>query len=305
MPNADKTGEVCHGLYRCQCEGNNQVKYAFRQQWHPWLDCVEQPRCGGTHETAGAPCGTEQRMDVSLEAAREMLEQAEQAVRTAQRVHRGEVGPLTVGFVGSAIAGIFSELLLAFRTRFPEVVLTLQELTTAQQVAALRERRIDVGVLRPPIGEEPFGLETICRESFVVVLPNTHPLAAQRRIPLSAMADETIILVPTYVGPGMRDETVEFCHRAGCYPQRLPGTTQMLTVIGLVAAGMGLSLVPASMRTVRWKGIVYRPVEDQMPPVADLAVAWRRDEAYPVVQAFLGVVREITHTRWEDVGQTR
>lgn len=239
------------------------------------------------------------------EAARQMLEQAEQAVRTAQRVHRGEIGPLTVGFVGSAIAGILSELLLAFRTRFPEVELTLQELTTAQQVPALRERRIDVGVLRPPIGEEPFALETICRESFVVVLPNTHPLAAQRRIPLRAMAHGTIILVPTYVGPGMRDETVEFCHRAGCYPQRLPGTTQMLTVIGLVAAGMGLSLVPASMRTVRWKGIVYRPVEDQMPPVADLAVAWRRDEASPVVQAFLGVVREITRTRWEDGGQTR
>jgi DNA-binding transcriptional LysR family regulator len=84
-----------------------------------------------------------------------MLEQAEQAVRTAQRVHRGEVGPLTVGFVGSAIAGIFSELLLAFRTRFPEVVLTLQELTTAQQVPALRERRIDVGVLRPRLGRNP------------------------------------------------------------------------------------------------------------------------------------------------------
>jgi DNA-binding transcriptional LysR family regulator len=120
-----------------------------------------------------------------------------------------------------------------------------------------------------------------------------------------ALAHETIILVPTYVGPGMRDETVEFCRGAGCFPQRLPGTTQMLTVIGLVAAGMGLSLVPASMRTVRWKGIVYRPVEDQMPLVADLAVAWRRDEASPVVQAFLGVVQEITHTRWEDGGQTR
>jgi DNA-binding transcriptional LysR family regulator len=103
----------------------------------------------------------------------------------------------------------------------------------------------------------------------------------------------------------MRDETVEFCHRVGSYPQRLPGTTQMPTVIGLVAAGMGLSLVPAAMRTVRWKGIVYRPVADQMPPIADLAVAWRRDEASPAVQAFLGVVREITRERWEDGRQTR
>jgi DNA-binding transcriptional LysR family regulator len=230
------------------------------------------------------------------EAAQQILAQAEQAVRTAQRVHRGEIGPLTVGFVGSAITGIFSELLLAFRTRFPEVELTLQELTTAQQVHALRERRIDVGVLRPPIGEETFALETLCREPFVVVLPNAHPLAAQRRIPLCALAHETVVLVPTYVGPGVQDETVEFCHRAGCYPQRLPGATQMLTVIGLVAAGMGLSLVPASMRTVQWKGIVYRPLEDQMPPV-ELAVAWRRNEASPVVKRFVGVARELTSTR--------
>lgn len=230
------------------------------------------------------------------EAARQILEQAEQAVRTAQRVHRGEIGSLTVGFVGSAMAGIFWEILLAFRTRFPKVELTLQELTTGQQVQALRERRIDVGVLRPPIGEEDFVLETICREAFVVVLPSTHPLAAQRRIPLRALAHETVVLVPRDLEPGVEDDTVEFCHRAGCYPQRLPGATQMLTVIGLVAAGMGLSLLPASMRTLRGKGIVYRPAQDRMPP-ADLTVAWRRDNASSVVQAFLGVVQEVTHSR--------
>jgi DNA-binding transcriptional LysR family regulator len=75
-----------------------------------------------------------------------------------------------------------------------------------------------------------------------------------------------------------------------------PGATQMLTVIGLVAAGMGLSLVPASMQTVRWKGIVYRPVQDRMPP-ADLTVAWRRDETSAVVKMFVGVVREMTRPR--------
>jgi DNA-binding transcriptional LysR family regulator len=226
------------------------------------------------------------------EAAQQMLDQAEQAVRTAQRVHRGEIGPLTVGFVGSAMAGRFSEILLAFRTRFPEVALTLQELTTGQQVEALRQRRIDIGVLRPPIGEEDFAFETIDRESFVVVLPKTHPLAAQQRIPLRALAQETVVMVPRDLGPGVEDDAVEFCQRAGCYPQRLAGATQMLTVIGLVAAGMGLSLVPASMQTVRWKGIVYRPVQDRMPP-ADLTVAWRHDETSAVVKMFVGVVREI------------
>jgi len=227
------------------------------------------------------------------EAARQVLAQAEQAVQTAQRAHRGELGPLTVGFVGSAIAGIFLELLSAFRTRCPDVELTLQELTTAQQVQALREWRIDVGVLRPPIGEEALALETIGRESLVVVLPKTHPLAAQRRIPLHALAHETVVLAPRNLGPGVQDEIMELCHRAGCYPQRLPGAAQMLAVIGLVAAGMGLSLVPASMRTVQWKGIVYRPLQDQVPQ-AELAVAWRRDTTSAVVQMFVDVVRKTT-----------
>ncbi len=229
---------------------------------------------------------------VFQDAARQMLDQAEQAVRTTQRVHRGEVGPLTLGFVGSAIAGIFSEMVLAFRARFPEVELTLQELTTGQQVKALRERRIDVGILRPPIGEADFALETIYSESFVVVLPRSHPLAAQRRIALRELAGETVVMVPRDLGPEVEDDAVEFCRRAGCDPQRLPGATQMLTVIGLVAAGTGLSLVPASMQTVRWKGIVYRPVQDRMPP-ADLAMAWRRDTASAVVTRFVDLVREM------------
>lgn len=229
---------------------------------------------------------------VFQESARQMLDQAEQAVRTAQRVHRGEVGSLTVGFVGSAIAGVFSEILLAFRSRCPEVELTLQELTTGQQVRALRERRIDVGILRPPIGEADFALETICHESFVVVLPRSHPLAAQRRIALRELAGETLVMVPRDVGPEVEDDTDAFFRRAGCHLQRLSGATQMLTIIGLVAAGTGLSLVPASMRAVRWKGIVYRPVQDRMPP-ADLAMAWRRDTASSVVRRFVDIAREI------------
>ncbi|HEY7495676.1 MAG TPA: LysR family substrate-binding domain-containing protein, partial [Candidatus Tectomicrobia bacterium] len=168
--------------------------------------------------------------------------------------------------------------------------------TTGQQVEALRQRRIDIGVLRPPIGEEDFAFETVDRESFVVVLPKTHPLASQQWIPLRALAQETVVMVPRVLWPGMEDDIVEFCQRAGCYPQRLSGATQTLTVIGLVAAGMGLSLVPASMQTVRWKGIVYRPVQERTP-LADLTVVWRRDETSAVVKMFVGVVREMTRPR--------
>src|SRR5262249_38765264 len=210
-----------------------------------------------------------------------MLEQAEQAVRMAQRTHRGGIGALTVGFVGSAMAGRFSDMLLAFRTRFPDVELTLLELTTSQQFEALRQRRIDVGVLRPfhPIRDERLALETLYEEAFVVALPTTHPLAAKRRIPLRALAHEHVVMVPVHLEPGVEDDIVAFCRRAGCDPQRLPGATQMLTVIGLVAAGVGLSLVPESIGTVRWKGIVYRPIQSCQQPMGRLTVVvgWRVD----------------------------
>ncbi len=226
------------------------------------------------------------------EAAQQMLEQAERAVQVAQRTHRGEIGSLTMGFVGSAMAGMFSDILLTFRARFPDVELTLLELTTGQQVDALRQRRIDIGVLRPPVGEEGLAFETLYRESFVVVLPKAHRLAAQRRISLRDLAHEKVVMVPLYLEHGMEDDIAACCQRAGCYPQRLPGATQMLTVIGLVAAGMGLSLVPASMRIVRWKGIVYRPVSDPMP-LADLTMVWRHDATSSVVKAFVEVAREM------------
>ena len=157
------------------------------------------------------------------------------------------------------------------------------------------QRRIDVGVLRPfhPIRDEGFALETLYQESFVVVLPATHPLAAKRRIPLRALAHENVVMVPVHLEPGVEDDIVAFCRRAGCDPQRLPGATQLLTVIGLVAAGMGLSLVPESMRTVRWQGIVYRPIQDDQMPLADLTLAWRRDATSAVIKAFVDVVREM------------
>lgn len=126
-------------------------------------------------------------------------------------------------------------------------------------------------------------------------MPKTHPLAALRRIPLRALAHEKVVMVPVHLEPGVEDDIVAFCQRAGCYPQRLPGAMQMLTVIGLVAAGMGLSLVPESMRTVRWKGIVYRPVQDPMP-LADLTAVWRRDTTSSVVKAFVSIVREMIST---------
>ncbi len=230
-----------------------------------------------------------------LDEARRVIAQADHAVRVAQRAHRGELGHLVVGFVGSATASVLPDILLAFRTQFPEVSLSLQEMTTTQQLRALHEERIHLGFLRPPIDDEHLALEIILQEPLLVVLPQSHVLARRRRIPLRALAREPIVLPPRELGPGFQDQIVGLCQRAGFSPQIIQEAVQMQTVVGLVAAGMGVSLVPASVQTLRRHGVVYRSLQASSPRV-DLAVAWRRGDPSVVVHTFLDVVRGVTQT---------
>lgn len=227
-----------------------------------------------------------------LEEARRTLAQAKQAVQAAQRAHRGEVGRLVVGFVASATFNIFPEIVQTFRSRFPDVLLVLQEMTTVQQVEALHEASVQFGFLYRPVNDAALVLETILREPLVVAMPANHPLAARRRIPLKVLAQEPFILTPRHLVPGLYDLIMRVCERAGFSPQVTQEATQMHTIVGLVAAGIGISLVPDSVQNLRRPGVVFRALQGEAPRV-ELAVAWRRDHALPVVQAFLSVAQEI------------
>jgi DNA-binding transcriptional LysR family regulator len=229
---------------------------------------------------------------VFLAEARQTLAQAEQAVRAAQRAHRGEIGRLAVGFVSSATAEVLPAILRMFRARFPEVELTLHELVTSQQVHALRQGRLQMGFLRPPVHDDALALETVLREPLVVLLPNTHDLASRRQIPLSALAHESFILPPHTPGFGLRDHVQQVCQAVGFSPRVSQEALQFQAIIGLVAAGLGISVVPASVRLLRQQGVVYRALQDQTP-LREMAIAWRRDDTSSVLQAFLGVVREL------------
>ena len=119
-----------------------------------------------------------------LSEAQRTLEQVERAMEVAQRVDRGEQGQLIIGFVGSATYGLLPKLLRAFRERFPEVAFTLRELTTSQQIQALHEQQIHLGVLRPPVAQEEFLFEPLAQDPLIVALPEQHRLATQPSLPL-------------------------------------------------------------------------------------------------------------------------
>ena len=137
-----------------------------------------------------------------LEEACQILTRAEQAIQIVQRADRGETGRLTLGFVGSATYSVLPVVLKVFRKRFPEVLLSLHEMTTTQQVQALHEDRIHLGFVRPPIHEQELMIESILKEPFVAVLPKFHRLANETQISLRSLANDPFILFPRYLGSG-------------------------------------------------------------------------------------------------------
>jgi DNA-binding transcriptional LysR family regulator len=227
---------------------------------------------------------------VFLDHARAVLAQADAAVEAARGAARGEAGKLTVGFIGAASYSVLPGIVQAFRTRVPDAELVLQELTTAEQLAALRAGQLRAGLVRPPVADATLAAETILREPLVVALPAGHPLAAQRRLALAALAAEPWVLFPRRLAADLYDQIVALCERAGFRPRLAQEAVQMQTVVRLVGAGGGVSLVPRSVRTLHSAGVAYRPLRDG-PATVEMAVAWRRDDESPLLRQFLDVAR--------------
>lgn len=223
--------------------------------------------------------------------AREILDAVEDAARLARRVDRGEVGRLSVGFVGSAVYSVLPEVLHAFREQRGDVDLRLRELTSSAQLEALESGRIDVGFLRPQSPARPdIATETVMREAIVAALPESHRLAAQDRLVLGELAGEPLVLLTRTGSPGVRDVLEAATARFGGEGQLVQEAAEVQTVIGLVAGGVGFSLVPESVRSLTRRGVVYREIADA--PSIELALAWRAGDRSPVLAAFCEVVRE-------------
>ncbi len=228
-----------------------------------------------------------------LPEARRILGDVERAARIARLTGRGESGVLTIGCTEAAEISVLPRVLTAFRKAAPGVTLAVESLTTSVQVQALRDGRIQLGFLRLPC-EDPALLvvEPVCREPMVVVLPESHPLATRRRIPLTALAGQPVILFPRRLAPGFYDSLMGYCHRVGVTLQVVKEAEHFQAQQSLIALGFGLSLQPASLRSVRRRGLVYRPLREPAP-YAEIGMAYRRDGRSEVLSAFLRVVRRV------------
>ncbi|QSJ19485.1 LysR family transcriptional regulator [Nostoc sp. UHCC 0702] len=229
---------------------------------------------------------------VFLSEVQQILRQLQQAIQVGQQTSRGEVGQLVVGFVSSAAYNILPNILRNFRCFVPGVSLELHELTTDQQLEWLRSGRLDIGFVRPPVEENTFSWEIIFQESLMVALPETHWLANQSDVCLTSLANEPFILFPRILAPGLYDLIISLCQQAGFSPTVTQEAIQMQTIVSLVAADMGVAIVPASLQNLQRTGVVYQNIQESTPKVA-IAMIWRRNQTSPTIQGFLKVVRQV------------
>lgn len=227
-----------------------------------------------------------------LDESRQVLAQVDKAVLLARRAHLGELGELKIGFTSSApFTSTIPSSIHAFRKAYPDVHLDLQEMSSRQVLKALLEESLQVGVIRPLALPDAVHWVELFREPLVAVLRADHPLAAgsEDGLAIAALAEEPFVFFPRSYGTGLYDQIIALTRQAGFSPRIAQEASEAMTIIGLVSAGLGVSILPASFRRTRVDGVVYRTLSD---PEATTAV-WlvrRQNEGSPLALSFIDLV---------------
>jgi DNA-binding transcriptional LysR family regulator len=207
-----------------------------------------------------------------LKEALEILCKVERAAALAQRIHQGQVGEVKIGFFGSApFVEEFQRLVFDFLKQHPHVNLVLQEMPTYQQVDAILDGRLDLGFVRP-LQPRPTPIQSveISRERLAVVMRSDHPLASKdHELSVADLASESLVMYARSIGSGLYQKIVDLCRDAGYAPNVAQEANATPTMMGLVAAGIGISILPASLERLSFEGLKFVLLRD---PKAQTAV---------------------------------
>lgn len=224
-----------------------------------------------------------------LVPARAAVANANLAKAQALRAVRGEVGRLRLGFTVIAFYGLLPEAVRIYRNRFPDVVVELAEMNSPSLERAIAAGEIDLGVLHPPVATLELSLRSLSGQRLVLALPRAHPLSRRPVIKVRDLGGEPFLIAPRAVGPNIYDRVIALFRRCGISPNVVQEATPMTTLVGLVAAGVGMSFVTEGLATVARRGVVFRPVSPDAPTVP-MAAAWRGSELSAAGEQFLHVV---------------
>lgn len=218
--------------------------------------------------------------DALLRDAREILAQVDSAITSVRRIAQGQSGRIAVGFTESAsLHPYVPAVIRAFRGVAPDVVLAVEERNSSDLVDALRQKQLDVAFVRAPTREAAgLCIEPVVMEDMVAALPADHVLArsaGRRRLELAELADEAFVMTRRPSGAGVYDIIISACRAAGFSPRVTQEARKHLSTLSLVAAGLGVALVPGAMMHVGVAGVVYRRLRDSSGLAAPLHLAYR------------------------------
>ena len=230
-----------------------------------------------------------------LQASRDILPRVQRAVEATQRTAQGEQGQVRIGAAPTAPFHAFvPRVIRAFREAFPRVTLTLEESLSNDLFQRLRDDQIDIAFYRSaPADGAGLKLDPLLTEPMVMAVPTSNPLvksARRSKLSLRAFAEETFIVYGRRLGPGLYDATIAACHEAGFSPRLGQEAPRIVSTLNLVAAGLGVAMVPASLQHMRVDGVRYCPLSGPVQPKALLAVASRRNDPSASVRQFLKLV---------------
>ncbi|WP_058909965.1 LysR family transcriptional regulator [Entomohabitans teleogrylli] len=208
--------------------------------------------------------------------ARQIMSQVDAAASRAARLHQGETGELRIGFTSSApFIKPVSDTLSQFRQQYPDVHIQTREINTHAQIAPLNEGALDVGLMRNTVLPDTLTWRRILREPLLALIHHRHPLAEKAHISLQDLSSEPFVFFDPRVGTGLYDDILGLLHRYGITPTITQEVGEAMTIIGLVAAGLGVSILPASFRRVRLNEMVWMPIQEP-EAVSEMWLVWAR-----------------------------
>ena len=224
------------------------------------------------------------------EAARRILRDVDTAVEATREVHAGHAGVLRVGFGPTLMLSTLAHVVRTYRQRHPGVRIDLREMPTSEQLTALLRGDLDVGFVRGADADPRLHVELFAREPLLIALHADHPSAGAARVPLASLAHDPWVLFPRAIAPRLHEQVIRLCRQAGFTPNVVQESREVYTTVGLVGAGVGVTIVPETVRRMSRTGVVYKSI-----PRASVRLSMVRPSGpvRPVVEAFLATARKL------------
>ncbi|NMK46339.1 LysR family transcriptional regulator [Achromobacter sp. Bel] len=231
-----------------------------------------------------------------LREAKRLLEGADAALQAARDAAEGRMGALRVCAVPSAALHLLPRILPEFTQRFPHIRLRLSSGSTVSILAGLQRGELDAAFLVPPASGVPgIAITALQRERLVLAVPAGHHVAGMKRVRLSDLMDETLVTLAHSDSPGFAGEIVAACQRAGFHPRVLQESSHALISLPLIAAGLGVAIVPAALRRIAIDNVAYVDLADESnaPVTYAMALAAPAESMNPAVHWFIDLAREL------------